>query len=412
MTFEQKLEQYADLVVEVGLNLRPGQRLFILKAPIEAAPLVRLIADRAYQAGATLVEILWSDDQLVYSRLRYAPRDSFDEIAAWKYKGFHEATERGDAILSIRGEDPDLSREFDPDLVAQMQKTQWAHARPGLEVTGRNGTNWTVIAAPIQSWASKVFPDLPPDQALAQLWQQVFAICRLDKPDPVAAWQAHTAELAARHRYMNEKAYVGLAYRGGGNDFRVGLPAGHIWKGGSSVTQDGHRFNANLPTEEIFTMPHKDQTEGVVRASLPLSYAGALIHDFTLTFERGRVVDASAREGEKLLRNLVQTDEGAARLGEVALVPHSSPIARSGILYYDGLLDENAASHLALGKAYAINIEGGEHMTKEAFAAAGGNYSIVHVDFMVGSSELDVDGLTADGRAEPVMRGGEWAFAV
>ncbi len=412
MDFTTQLQRYAELTVKVGLNLRPGQRLIIIKAPLEAAPLIRLITAEAYKAGARLVDIFWYDDELTLARLRHAPRDSFAEVAEWKYQGLLQAVQQGDAVLSVRGEAPDLGRGFDPDLVSEMQRSQWTHFRPALDILSRNGTNWTVIAAPIPSWAAKVYPDLPPQEGVARLWQQIFRFCRLDTPDPVAAWQQHARELSARCAHMNARQYVGLHLRGGGNDFRIGLPAGHVWMGGSGHTLAGHPFNANLPTEEIFTLPHKDQTEGVVKASLPLSYGGQLMEDFSLTFAGGRVVDLQAAAGEDALRNLIGSDEGAARLGEIALVPHSSPIAQSGALFYDGLIDENAACHLALGKAYAFNLTGGDQMTAEELAAAGANASLVHVDFMIGSPALDVDGLTADGRAEPVLRGGEWAFAV
>jgi len=410
MDFATQLQRYAELIVKVGLNLRPGQRLMIMKAPIAAAPLARLITAEAYKAGARLVDISWTDDELLLARLRHAPHDSFAEVFEWRYKGLLQAVENGDAVLSLRGEDPDLSRDFDATLVDEMQRAQWTHFRPILEILGRDGANWTVAAAAIPGWAVKVYPDLAPEAALAQLWQRIFQFCRLDTPDPIAAWDEHTRNLARRYTYMNARHYVGLHLRGGGNDFKIGLPPGHLWKGGSSRTLSGYDFNANLPTEEIFTLPHKDQTEGVVKAALPLSYGGQLMEDFSLIFAGGRVVEISAARGEATLRNLIASDEGAARLGEIALVPHSSPIAQSGTLFYDGLIDENAACHLALGKAYAFSLAGGEEMSAAELAAAGANSSLVHVDFMIGSPALDVDGLTADGRTEPVMRGGEWAF--
>jgi aminopeptidase len=228
----------------------------------------------------------------------------------------------------------------------------------------------------------------------------------------VAAWQTHLAALNARCDYMNAKAYTALRYSGPGTDFTLGLPEGHLWAGGDSISEGGQRFVANLPTEEIFSLPHRARAEGVVRSSRPLSYAGTLISDFSLRFEGGRVTQLEAATGEAVLRRLLETDEGAARLGEVALVPDSSPVSRTGLLFANTLFDENAASHLALGNGYRFCLRGGSVLGNKEFEAAGGNLSATHVDFMIGSADLAIDGIAADGSAEPVMRAGEWAFAV
>lgn len=410
--FSQTLQQYARLAIQIGLNLQAGQRLFIKGAPVEAAPFIRQLAEQAYRAGARLVNIYWQDDAIELSRFRYAPHDSFNEYPTWLSDGLLQAAQAGDAILSLRGSDPDLLKDADPELVGLAQKVRWQHLRPALDITGRNGTNWLVVAAPVPGWAAKVFPYLNSEQALAKLWEMIFHICRLDQPDPVTAWKGHIAQLAARRDYMNERRYTALHYQGPGTDLKIGLPDGHLWKGASSFTQNGIEFIANMPTEEIFTMPHRAHVEGVVTASMPLSYNSTLIEDFSLTFAKGRVVEFSARRGEEVLRKLIETDEGAARLGEVALVPHNSPIADTGILFYDGLIDENAACHIALGSAYPITLQAGESLSTEDFIAAGGNKSLVHVDFMVGSNRLDIDGIRQDGVVEAIFREGEWAFTV
>lgn len=410
--FQNALQEYARLAIQVGLNLQAGQRLFIMGAPVEAAPFVRQLADQAYRAGARLVNVFWQDDAIDLSRFQHAPPDSFTEFPEWLAEGLLRAAQEEDAILSVRGRDPDLLKDADPELVGQAQKVRWQHLRPALDITGRNGTNWLVVAAPVQRWAVKVFPNLAPEEALAKLWKMVFHICRLDQPDPIMAWKEHIAQLAARRDYMNERRYSALHYRGPDTDLKIGLPPGHLWRGASSFTQSGIEFVANLPTEEIFTMPHREQVEGVVRASMPLSYNSALIEDFSLTFEQGRIVEFSARRGEEILRKLIETDEGAARLGEVALVPHNSPIADTGILFYDGLIDENAACHLAFGSAYPVTLQDGEGMSADEFLAAGGNKSLVHVDFMIGSNQLDIDGIRPDGIVEPIFRQGKWAFAL
>jgi len=411
-TFESKLEKYAALAVHVGANIQPGQRLMLWRVPPEAAPLVHAITAKAYDAGASLVDIMWLDDGMQLARIQHAPDDSLEEFSDWITNGMLEHVQNGGALISARGGDPDLFRGQDEERVARVQKTYVQHLQPVMSYVTKGETNWLVIGAPTKVWARKVFPELPADQALASLWELIFDICRVSEPDPVAAWQAHLANLAAHSAYMNDKQYTALHLTGPGTDLTVGLPDGHIWKGGAGVSKAGVKFTANIPTEEIFTMPHKDRVEGVVRATLPLSYGGALIDDFSMTFKDGRVVDMQAGVGETVLRRLIENDEGAARLGEMALTPQSSPIAQSGRLFYNTLFDENASSHIALGRAYADTLAGSADMSDEELSAAGANNSLIHVDFMIGSAEMDVDGIRADGVAEPVMRGGEWAYEV
>lgn len=410
LDFQQTLQKYAELVVQFGLNLQPGQRLLI-RAPIQTAPLVRLIAACAYQRGARLVDVLWEDEAIELIRFQYAPRDSFEEFPAWKTDGSLEYVKGGGALLAFAANDPELFKDQDPDLIAIAQRTAQRHRQPTSDYIVRNAINWTGVAAAVPGWAAKVFPNDPPDAQEAKLWQAIFEFCRLNRADPVAAWQDHVGQLAARSDYLNRKRYTALKYTAPGTDLMIGLPKGHVWMGsGRSISAGGIAFTANLPTEEVFTLPDKDRAEGVVRASKPLSYAGALIENFSLTFAEGRVVNVTAGQSEAILRKLVETDEGAGRLGEVSLVPHSSPISRSGLLFYNTLIDENAASHIALGGAYKYTLQGGGAMSDEVFMAAGGNHSLVHVDFMIGSGDMDVDGLREDGMAEPIMRGGEWAF--
>ena len=412
LTFEEKLQKYAELVVRVGLNLQSGQRLTIRRAPHEAAPLVNLIAANAYQAGARLVDVFWRDEALILTRFKHAPRDSFEEYPDWHTDALLQAVKRGDAMVSFSAGDPDLLKEQDPALISLAVKTKAKRMLPVMDYIMRDAVNWLVIALPTPAWAAKIFPDRNLEESIAALWETIFTLCRLDQADPVAAWQKHVQELQARSAYLNNKQYTALKYTGPGTDFTLGLPQGHIWKGAQSVSQAGISFVANLPTEEVFTLPHKDQADGVVTASRPLNHEGRLIENFSLTFEQGRVVEARAERGEAALKEIIATDEGAARLGEVALVPYSSLISQSGLLFYNTLFDENAASHLALGRAYRFTLQNGTTLSKEEFAAAGGNYSLKHVDFMIGSAQIDVDGITAAGNLEPVMRQGEWAFEV
>jgi len=417
LEFEQNLDKYAEVVVRVGLNLQPGQRLLIgapifgiYGTPLELAPLVRLIVAKAYQVGARLVDVMWNDDQLRLIRFQHAPRDSFEEFPTWRADAAFETAKAGDALLNIYAEDPDLLAGQDPEQVATVQHTNFKHIGPTMDLLVKNAVNWAMITAPVDSWPEKVFPSLPPEDRKAQFWDTIFEICRVKQADPVSAWQDHVDELVARSDYLNHKRYTALKLAAPGTDLTIGLPGGHVWRSARMTSQSGIDFTANMPTEEVFTVPHKDKTEGVLAATKPLSYGGSLIEDFSLTFSEGRVVKAVARKGEESLHKLLETDEGASRLGEVALVPHSSPISRSGLLFYNILIDENASNHIALGRAYKFSLENGEAMSDDEFAAVGGNHSLIHIDCMIGSGEMDVDGLTEGGTAEPIMRGGEWAF--
>jgi aminopeptidase len=417
LSFDEALRRYAELTIKIGLNLQPGQRLIISDprragVPLEIAPLVRHLVEYAYKAGAPLVEVIWRDDALQRLRFQHAPRDSFEEWPTSQPKGLLEHFERGGALLSIHAANPDLLTDQDPNLVALLQKTAGAQYLPTSDFTSRNLVQWCVIAASYAGWAKKVFPDLPPAEGETKLWEALFRVCRADLPDPIAAWKEHVRQLVARSGYLNHKRYRRLHYTGPGTNLTLGLPADHLWNAAQSKTPKGIAFTANLPTEEIFTLPHAAEADGRIAASRPLNYGGMLIDGFTVKFTGGRAVEAHAHSGETVLRKMLEADEGVARLGEVALVPHSSPISQSGIMFYNTLLDENCASHLAFGRAYKFCLRGGETMSDEVFIAAGGNHSILHVDFMVGSGEMDIDGLSADGSAEPLMRRGEWAFKV
>lgn len=408
--FEQKLTKYADLIVKVGLNLQPGQRLYILAYVIESAPLVRQVVKSAYQNGSRLVTVLWLDEQLEKIRYQSAPPDSFEEFETWMTDGLLQSIERGDAFLQIGGRNPELLKDQDPELIAIANRTIAKHMKPIRAHQGKNSMQWTVVVPPTPGWAAKVFPLDTPKNAEGQLWDAVFKVCRLDEPDPAIFWKHQVINLEKRAKYLTEKKYTELIFKGPGTNLSIGLPEGHIWEGGSSKTPSDITFVANLPTEEVYTLPHKNKIEGTVTATKPLSYQGNLIENFSLTFSEGKVVEFSAEKGQETLRNLLETDQNSKSLGEVALVPHQSPISQLGFIFFNTLYDENASNHLALGSAYRDTIKGGLAMSDEEFAQAGGNNSLIHVDFMFGSGEMDLDGLKADGASEPVMRGGEWAF--
>lgn len=409
--FQQELQSFADVTVRVGLNLQAGQRLLI-RADLQTAPAVRAVARAAYAVGCPFVDVIWGDEQLSLVRFESAPADSFGEIAGWLPATTVEHLRAGGALLSIYAATPNLLAAQNPEQVSTAMRAAAQASMPVSELVQRNASSWAVVSYPTPGWAAEVFPELPVAEAEAQLWQAIVSTCRLDAADPVAAWQRHLGELNERCAYMNGRRYDALHYRGPGTDFTLGLVDGHIWAGGDAVSERGQTFVANLPTEEIFSLPHRARANGVVRSSRPLSYAGTLIRDFTLAFEGGRVTKIEAATGAEVLRRLVDTDEGAARLGEVALVPNSSPISRTGLLFANTLFDENAASHLALGNGYRFCVQGGATMDGAQFEAVGGNHSATHVDFMIGSAELEIDGLAADGAAEPLMRAGEWAFTI
>ncbi|RPI50894.1 MAG: aminopeptidase [Acidobacteria bacterium] len=415
MDLDRTLGIYAELAVKVALNVQPGQRVLIIGplanggASLEAAPLARQIAAAAYRAGSPLVETIYGDEVQQSLRFKHAPRESFSSFSAWLPKALAEHVGAGHAVLSISANDPDLLQAEPPDLVSALLQSTAREMRPFREQVSRNETNWAVVAAASAGWAEKIFPGVPTSEAVSKLWEAIARMCRLDAPDPLAAWEAHLGNLAARSEYLNSKRYSALKYTGPGTDLTLGLPDGHIWVSGRSASRNGIPFTANLPTEEVFTIAHKDRVDGTVRASKPLSYGSTLIDGFSVTFERGRVVRMTAEKNADTLQRLLDTDEGARRLGEVALVPHSSPIAQSGLLYYNTLFDENAASHVALGNAYKFTVKGGNDMSDAEFEQVGGNRSGVHVDFMIGSADLDVDGVLASGATEPLMRKGEWA---
>jgi len=412
---QEYLRKYAEAIVKVGLNLRAGQRLIITNAvargvPPATRPLIHEVAKAAYAAGARFVDVIWGDEEMLRIRLQHAPADSFVEYPKWHVSGILDMIRNGDALLSVYGNDPDVYAGLDPERVGAMQKSHLENYQEiGLNIT-RNAINWCVVAAAAPAWAAKIFPDLKPKQAEEKLWQAIFETTRVVEPDPVAAWGEHIKNLRKRADYMQARKYSSLHYKSQDTDFTLGLPPGHKWISAQSLAENGVLFTANMPTEEIFTLPDRQRADGTVHSTIPLSYGGSLIEDFQVTFQDGKVVKVSAKKNEAMLQKLVDTDEGSHHLGEVALVPASSPIAMRGHLFYNTLFDENASCHIAIGRAYRFTLTGGEELSDEEFSAAGGNTSLTHVDFMIGSLQMDIDGLREDGTREPVMRSGEWAF--
>jgi aminopeptidase len=403
-----KLDRLAEVAVKVGLQLKAGQDL-LLTAPTTALPLVRKIAEHAYKAGAGLVTPILSDEAITLARYRFGHDDSFDRAAGWLYEGMSKAFADNTARLAIVGDNPMLLSGEDPGKVARASKANSIAYKPALERIVSFDINWNIIAYPSASWAKLVFPDDPEDVAVAKLAEAIFAASRVDNDDPVAAWQKHNANLRIRTDWLNGQRFHALHYTGPGTDLTIGLADGHEWEGGASTAKNGITCNANIPTEEVFTTPHARRVDGHVVSSKPLSYQGSLIDNIAVRFEQGRIVEATASRGEQVLNKVLDTDEGSRRLGEVALVPHSSPISKSGLLFFNTLFDENAACHIALGQCYSKCFINGGNLTPEQIAAQGGNKSLIHIDWMIGSDKIDIDGVHADGRRTPVFRRGEWA---
>ena len=409
LTFNEKLDRLAEVAVKIGLGLRAGQEL-VLTAPIDALPLVRRITEHAYKVGALLVTTLYADDPCVLARFEYGLDASFDFAPTWLHDGIANAFKSGAARMAIAGANPALLAKQDPAKVSRANVAVSKASKPAMELITRHEINWTIVACATPEWAKLVFPGEAEDAAVAKLWDAIFLASRIAVDDPVAEWKEHGAKLKQRVDMLNKKRFAALHFKSedGLTDLRVGLADDHLWAGGGTTAGNGVYCQPNIPTEECFTTPHKDRVDGIVRASKPLSHQGTLIENISVRFEGGKIVEATATAGEDVLNRLISTDAGARRLGEVALVPHSSPISQSGVLFWNTLFDENAASHIALGQAYSTCLIGGEKMDEAALTALGANSSLIHVDWMIGSGQMDVDGVSADGAIEPLMRKGEW----
>ncbi len=403
-----KLDKLAEVAVKVGLRLERGQEL-VITSPIAALPLVRLITKHAYIAGAALVSTFYSDEETTLARYLYAPQESFDRATDWLYDGMAKAYGKNAARLAISGDNPMMLAAQDPVKVARANKANSIAYKPALEKISNFDINWNIVSYPNPAWAKQMFPGDAEHVAVEKLANAIFTASRVDVDDPIAAWAEHNANLARRSSWLNGERFSALHFTGPGTNLSVGLADGHEWHGGASTAKNGITCNPNIPTEEVFTTPHALRVEGHVSSTKPLSHQGTLIDNIQVRFEGGRIVEAKATKGEEVLKKVLDTDEGARRLGEVALVPHSSPISASGVLFYNTLFDENASCHIALGQCYSKCFLDGASLSQEQIKAQGGNSSLIHIDWMIGSGEVDIDGVRPDGAKVPVMRQGEWA---
>ncbi|MGD6991364.1 aminopeptidase [Sutcliffiella horikoshii] len=409
MVIQEKLTKYAELALKVGINLQENQPL-VINAPIAAAPFVREVAKIAYKLGAKYVHTEWNDEQLTKITYETASTESLSHVREWKVKGMEEMAEEGAAFMSIVASNPDLLKDVDPERVSISNKAQAKAMQNYRKYIQTAKVSWAIVSVPSQEWAAKLYPYRSPEEQVASLWENIFQVTRVNENDPVEAWNKHIKTLQEKLQVLNTKKYKKLHYKAPGTDLTIELPNEQVWLGGGMNNDQGTYFVPNLPTEEVFTAPVKTGVNGVVASTKPLNLNGNLVDNFSLTFKEGKVVEYTAEQGYEVLKKLLETDDGALHLGEVALVPHSSPVSKQEVIFYNTLFDENASCHLALGSAYPINIEGGAKMSKEELEEKGINTSMIHVDFMIGSEELSIDGETEDGVKETIMSDGEWVI--
>ncbi|MFY0866045.1 aminopeptidase [Enterococcus faecium] len=406
--FNELLKKYARLIAETGVATEKGHTV-VLQISVDQAPLARLITQEAYKLGAAEVIVQWTDDQIQREFLLHAATDRIENVPQSKIDQADEWLEKGASRISVVSADPDAFAGVDSQRVASYQAAAGKALMNLRKATQANKVSWTVVAAAGKQWAAKVFPDLPEEEQVDALWDQIFKTTRVYEEDPVLAWKKHDEKLAKKAEELNQEQFSALHYTAPGTDIIIGLPKNHLWEGAGSYNARGKKFMANMPTEEVFTAPDSHRVDGYISSTKPLSYAGTIISGMKFTFKDGKVVDFSAEQGEDVLAKLLDTDEGARRLGEVALVPDPSPISQSGIIFFNTLFDENASNHLALGSAYAFSVKGGTEMSDEELAEAGLNRSQTHVDFMVGSDKMDIDGIREDSSTVPIFRNGDWA---
>lgn len=405
---EGTLRKYARLIVRVGANVKKKQKV-IVRADLEIADFVRLVVDEAYKAGALEVTVDWSDQEISKMHYQYQSEETLSELLPWQEEKIKQRVKDLPAMIHLASQDPDGMKGIDQEKVRKVRINQYPLVKKYNDQM-ENNYQWTIAAVPGKMWAKKVFPDVNERKAIALLWDAILTTSRV-KGNPVKNWKEHNANLLEKCKILNEYKFKYLKYKASnGTDLKIGLNPDQVWLGGGEETLKGRFFNPNIPTEECFGMPQKDDVEGIVYSSKPLSYGGELIEDFSIRFEKGRAVEVHAKRNEELLKKMISMDEGAARLGEVALVPYDSPISQSGILFYETLFDENASCHLALGRGFTNNFKDYEKYSYEELKAKGLNESMIHVDFMIGTKDLEIIGVLEDGKEVCVFKDGNWAI--
>ena len=407
---EKNMGKLADLVVKKGVNVQKGQPV-LLRCPVERADFARLVAKKAYERGAVEVVMQWSDDPLTLMKFENAPVEHFEEVPDWMVQRTKYYMEKGACVISVAATDPELLKDVDPKKIATWSKAFSAANKENMKYTMNDLNSWCVVSVPTVGWAKRVFPDVSEDEAMEKLWNAIFYTTRTDQDDPVSAWDEHIGIMDSHAAVLNEKQYKKLHYKNSlGTDLEVELPENHIWISGGSENAKGDVFIANMPTEEVFTLPKRTGVNGKLYSTKPLNMSGNLVDEMVFTFENGKVVDYDAKVGKQHLTDLFDVDENARYLGEVALVPYDSPISNSGLLFYNTLFDENASCHFAFGKAYPTCIKGGVDLSDEELLEVGVNDSLIHEDFMVGSKDLEITGELPNGEIEYIFKDGNWAF--
>lgn len=407
--FKELLSKYARLAVVKGINLQK-EGLLVINSPIECSEFARMIAEEAYKAGASDVVINYSDEKFNRIRFSNASTETLSFTPEFEKDKYDYYVEKGASFLSISASDPDILKGIEASKISAVQKSRRSALKNYHDACMSNKNKWCIVSVPTESWAKKIFPELTSSEAVEKLWDAIFTVMRIKEDDPVEAWNNHINLLHKKVKELNEHNFEYLHFTNSlGTDLKVGLVKNHIWCGGEDVSLDGVKFIANMPTEEVFTTPKLDGVNGTVFSSKPLSYAGNLITNFSITFKNGEAVDCTAETGLDVLKELINTDEGSKRLGEVALVPYNSPISKSNIIFFNTLYDENASCHLALGSSYPSCIKDGDTMSEEESLKAGANSSLTHVDFMIGTNDTNIVGVKADGTKVQIFKDGNWA---
>ncbi|TQQ84525.1 aminopeptidase [Peptacetobacter hominis] len=409
MDFKRNLEKYAELSVKTGINVQPGETLLV-RSPIECADFTRAAVRYAYECGAKRVHVEWSDDDCTLSTYKLAPSDSFNEYPQWQADKYTSIAEEGGSFLTVSATDPDLLKDVDPQRIADFQKASGKALKKWRSYTLTDKCKWSIVSCPTEKWAQKVYPDETPENAVKMLWDAIFKCTRADLENPVEEWKKHNLSLKEKTDFLNNADFKALHFKSDKTDLEIKLPDGHIWQSGNAYDPSGVEFTPNIPTEEIYGMPHKFGVNGTVFSTKPLVFGGNIIDNFSITFKDGKIIDFSAEKGFETLKKLIETDEGSHYIGEVALVPFNSPISDTNTVFFNTLFDENASCHLAIGAAYRTNIKDGENIPDNMLDEKGVNDSMAHVDFMIGSSDMNITGIKSDGETVDIFINGNWAF--